>query len=186
MISESIEFVRKVLRDYLGVADDEVIIDAARTLVGEANKRGCYISLVNLEEEAALKNLPHTERRVGQLVRVEPPVHLNLYLLFAFEFQTYPTSLVHLGKTIELFQLHRWFGPETQGGPGAVAFPAGVERLTFELVNMNFEALNNLWGILGGSHFPSVVYKARLVRIAATTAAPEPEITTIRVDAVVR
>ena len=134
----------------------------------------------------ALKNLPHTERRVGQLVRVEPPVFLNLYLLFAFEFQTYPTSLVHLGKTIELFQLHRWFGPETQSGPGAVAFPAGVERLTFEMVNMNFEALNNLWGILGGSHFPSVVYKVRLVRIAAAQDAPEPEITTIRLDAVVR
>lgn len=176
MIADSIEFVRKVLRDYIGVADDEVIIDAARTLVGESNKRGCYLSLVNLEEEAALRNLSHTERRQGQMRRVEPPVHLNLYLLIAFEFQTYPMSLVHLSKTIELFQRHRFFDATTQTGPGAVAFPAGAERLVFEMVNMNFEALNNLWGILGGSHFPSVVYKVRLIRIQARDDAAEPEV----------
>jgi hypothetical protein len=54
------------------------------------------------------------------------------------------------------------------------------------MVNMNFEALNNLWGIHGGSHFPSVVYKVRLVRIAAAQAVAEPEISTIRLDSVVR
>lgn len=195
MIFDSIEFIRKVLVNYLQVADDQVILNAARVLVTDSNKLGCYISVVNLEEEAALRNLPHTERRLGQLMRVEPPVHLNLYLLFAFEFQTYEASITHLGKTIELFQSHRFFGPETQTAPvgpgpihlpGEVQFPVGLERLIFEMVNMNFEALNNLWGILGGSHFPSVVYKVRMVRIEANASAPEPEITTIQLDVVAR
>ncbi len=182
MLSEAVEFIRKVLRDYLGVADDEVVVDAARTLIQENNKRGCYISLVNLEEEAALKNLPISERRQGVLQKIEPPVYLNLYLLFAFEFQTYAASLARLGKTIELFQAQRFFDASTQSGPGAVAFPAGLERMIFEMVNMNFEALHNLWGILGGSHFPSVVYKVRLLKVEADTAREAPEITTIRLE----
>lgn len=186
MLSDCIEFIRKIVRDYLAVADDEVIVNSARTLIQEANKSGCYISLVNLEEEAALRNLPHNERRAGVLKSFEPPVHLNLYLLFAFEFQKYPTSITHLSKLIELFQQHRFFDAGTQSGPGAVAFPAGADRMIFEMVNMNFEALNNLWGILGGSHFPSVIYKVRLVRIDARTETKAPEITTIRLDMVPR
>jgi len=41
----------------------------------------------------------------------------------------------------------------------------------------NFEELNNLWGVLGGSCIPSVVYKMRLVKIQASTAQIAPEIT---------
>ena len=33
---------------------------------------------------------------------IEPPVFVNLYLLFAFEFGKYETSLAHLASTIEL------------------------------------------------------------------------------------
>lgn len=184
MIGDAVEFIRKELARHLGLGNDQVIVASAKTL-NQDGAQGVAISLVNLEEEAALRNLPHTDRRQGQTVRVEPPVHLNLYLLFAFDFAPYATALIRLSETIELFQEHRWFGPETQSGVGATPFPAGVERLVFELQNMNFEALNNLWGILGGSYFPSVVYKVRLVKIQADTAAETPEITTIRLDTVV-
>lgn len=184
MIGAAIEFIRKELRDHLGVADDEVMINSARRLSEDANPPGAYICLVNVEEETALRNLPHVERRQGQLMRVEPPVHLNLCLLLAFEFTNYETSLVHLSKAVELFQLKRWFGPETQAGVGANAFPPELEKLLLEMVNMNFEALNNLWGILGGAYFPSVVYKLRLIKVQADLAAREAEITTVRVDTV--
>jgi hypothetical protein len=185
VIADAIEFIRKEVRDHLGVADDEVIINSARKLVEEQNPPGAYISVVNVEEEPALRNLPHVERRLGQSQYVEPPVFLNLSLLFAFEFLTYSASLVHLGKTVELFQTKRWFGAATQSGPGANAFPASLEKLVFEMVNMNFEELNNLWGVLGGAYFPSVVYKVRMVRVQFDAAAPAPEITTIRLDTVI-
>ncbi len=184
MISDAVEFIRKALVRHLGLTNVEVTLASARTL-SDVGAPGVAISLVNLEEESALRNLPHTERRSGQLVKVEPPVFLNLYLLFSFDFTPYETALIRLGETIELFQKSRWFGPETQTGPGAVPFPPGVERLVFELQNMNFEALNNLWGILGGSYYPSVVYKVRLVKVQAADTAQTPEITTIRLDTVV-
>jgi hypothetical protein len=58
-------------------------------------------------------------------------------------------------------------------------FPAGLEKLIFELHNTNFEALNNLWGVMGGAYFPSVIYKVRMVRIQAAQQGPADEITTI-------
>lgn len=185
MIGDAIEFIRKEVRDHLGVADDEVIINSARRLVEDANPPGAYISLVNVQEETALRNAPHVERRQGQSQYVEPPVFLNLYLLFAFEFLTYASSLLHLSKTVELFQTKRWFSPETQSGPGANAFPATLEKLVFEMVNMNFEELNNLWGVLGGAYFPSVVYKVRLVKVQFDQATPASEIQTIQLDTVI-
>ncbi len=186
MIADAVEFIRKEVREHLGVADDEVIINSARKLVEDANPPGAYISVVNVQEETALRNTPHVERRLGQSHYIEPPVYLNLSLLFAFEFLTYESSLVHLGKTVELFQSRRWFSPATQTGVGAIPFPATLEKLTFEMVNMNFEELNNLWGVLGGAYFPSVVYKVRLVKVQLDDSAAAPEITSIAVDTVIR
>ncbi|MFC5696185.1 DUF4255 domain-containing protein [Pseudomonas sp. GCM10022186] len=183
MIADAVEFIRKEVRSHLGVADAEVIANSARKLVEEASALGAYISLINVEEESTLRNTPHTERRLGQSRYVEPPVYLNLYLLFAFNFQNYSTSLVHLSRTIELFQHRRWFA---QSGPGATPFPATLEKLVFEMVNMNFEELNNLWGVLGDAYFPSVVYKVRLVKVQLDQAEPAPEITTIELDTVIK
>jgi hypothetical protein len=44
------------------------------------------------------------------------------------------------------------------------------------------EALNHLWGVLGGAYFPSAVYKVRLVRIQRDVSLAGPEITTIQVE----
>jgi hypothetical protein len=184
MIAEAIEFIRRELRVHLGVSDEEVIVNSARTLVDMENPAGAYISVVNIQEEAALRNQPVVERRLGQAHYIEPPVYLNLYLLFAFEFVAYSTSLTHLSKTVELFQTKRWFAAATQTGPAAIPFPATLEKLVFEMVNMNFEELNNLWGVLGGAYFPSVVYKVRMVKVQFDATAPAPEITTIQLDTV--
>ncbi len=161
------------MRDYLGVTDAEASIESARRLNEAQNTEGAYITLINVEEETALRNLPHVERVAGETRRREPPAHLNLYLLFAFEFQTYAASLLRLSQTIEMFQSKRSFSQmnERPGNP----FPANLERLNFELYNLNFEALNNLWSVMGGAYFPSVVYKMRIIEVRATAStAPRP------------
>ncbi len=182
MIADAIEFVRKELCESLGVPDDAVIANSARKLIEDNNAPGAYISLINVQEEAALKNTPFTERRGDKTYYIEPPVHVNLYLLFAFEFQTYASSLVYLSRTIEFFQEKRWFDASR-----GTNFPASLEKLTFEMVSMTFEELNNLWGLLGGAYFPSVVYKLRLIRLQATTPAkPGPQITKTELEALVK
>lgn len=180
MINDAMSYVRRELRDHLGVADEEVMIESARVLASADNAQGAYITLINLEEEPSLRNMPAVTRVGSVLERREPPVHLNLYLLFSFEFMSYEASLLHLSNTIGLFQSKRVYRADnaSAGNP----FPAGLEKLVFEMHNMSFEALNNLWGVMGGAYFPSVIYRVRLVRIQAAPATPAGEITTVVLD----
>ncbi len=181
MIHDALTYIRRELRNRLGIADALVTIESARALSVPNNPaEGAFITLVNVEEEPALRNLPNVERVANVLIRQEPAVHLNLYLLFSFEFQTYEASLQQLSNTIGLFQEKRVYTAANQDP--ANPFPAGLEKLIFELHNMNFEALNNLWGVMGGAYFPSVVYKVRLVRIQRAQGGPADEITTIELQ----
>lgn len=181
MIDEALAYIRRELRDRLPVADGEVMIESARVLAGQNNSLGAYITLVNVEEEPTLRNLPITERVGNTTVAQEPSVNLNLYLLFSFEFQTYETSLLQLSNTIGLFQEKRVYSAANESASNP--FPGGLEKLIFELHNMNFEALNNLWGVMGGAYFPSVIYKVRMVRIQTAPQQPAQEILNIDVDA---
>ena len=180
MIHEAISYVRREVRDRVSLSDTEVIIESARVLNERLQAQGVSITLVNLEEEPCLRNEPTTERIAGVLVRREPPVALNLYLLFAFEFQTYETSLAHLSSVIGLFQRQRAFTAATASAGNPL--PTGLDGLIFELHNMNFEALNNLWGVMGGAYYPSVVYKVRLLRIQADVPQGADEITSLRLE----
>ncbi|WP_238548036.1 DUF4255 domain-containing protein [Meridianimarinicoccus roseus] len=180
MIHEAISYVRREVRDRLALADTDVIIESARVLTQRNQAQGVSITLVNVEEEIALRNEPATERVAGVLRRREPPVALNLYLLFAFEFQAYETSLARLSEVIGIFQSQRAFTPATASGGNPL--PPGIEGLIFEMHNMNFEALNNLWGVMGGAYHPSVVYKMRLLRIQSDAGADAPEVTALRLE----
>jgi hypothetical protein len=178
MIGHALEFIRKTLMKHLGITG-EVVVDSARKFAKDDNP-GAVISLINVQEETALRNTPHVERRGGQSHYVEPPVYVNLYVLFAFDFPAYATSLAHLSDTLELFQSRRWFAAENV--PADPPFPAGLDKLVVEVVNLGFEELNNLWGVLGGTYLPSVVCKFRLVKIQAGDALRAPEVQSVGLE----
>ena len=163
MINEVLEYVRRELRDHLGVTDGEVIIESARVISDNDLADGALITLVNIEEEPAMRNTPHVVQTAGRPMRREPSVYMNLYVQFSFDFQDYGTSLLNLSNTIALFQTNRFFSPET--ARPANPFPPGLGRIVFEHHNMSFEALNNLWSVMGGSLYPCVIYKVRLVEV---------------------
>lgn len=190
MIAEAVEFTRKEVRRHLGVVDAEVIAASARKLAEEALAPGIYLSLVRLEEETALRNSALSERRASPAgdatFAVEPPVFLNLHLLFAFNFSSYATSLVYLSKTIELFQAKRHFSAATQSGLDAVTFPASLEKLVFAMAKLSFEELNNLWGMLGGTHLPSVIYQVRMLKVQLAESRQVAAVENIEVNTVPR
>ena len=185
MINDALGYIRRELRDHLGVTDGEVTIESARVITDSELADGALITLVNIEEEPALRNTPHVVQTAGRPMRREPSVYMNLYVQFSFDFQDYGTSLLNLSNTIALFQQNRFFSADTARTENP--FPADLGRMIFEHHNMSFEALNNLWSVMGGALYPCVIYKVRLIEIRHTQPdVAADEITTIQVDTAVR
>ncbi|WP_147114386.1 DUF4255 domain-containing protein [Tateyamaria sp. syn59] len=181
MINEALEFIRREVRDHLNVSDAEAQLESARVLAQEGTAEGLAITLINVEEEPALRNTPNTIIADGQPVTRKPSAFMNLYLLFAFDFPNYGMSLLNLSETIALFQDRRIF----TAADGSVdnPFPERAAQLAFDHHNMSFEALNNLWSIMGGTLFPCVIYKVRLLEIRhEAEELPGPPIRTIAMD----
>jgi len=178
MINDAVEYIRREVRDRLGIDESEAIIDNIHAMKEPDNATGVFISIVNVKEETTLKNGDHYVRENNQVRYKEPPVHLNLYLLLAYKFEDYGQSLLRLAQTVELFQSKRVFSADND--VPANPFPATLEKLIFDFVNLNFEELNHLWGVLGGAYFPSVLYKVRMIKVQANVTVAAPEIAQIQ------
>lgn len=120
------------------------------------------LTLVNAERETAARNAGGAPSAFGGLQsRVSPPLNLNLYVLVSANFpNNYPEAVKFLSQAVAFFQAKPVFTPQ-----GASGFPRELERLSCELVNLDFNQVNNLWGALGAKHLPSMVYKLRMITI---------------------
>ena len=117
----------------------------------------------------------------------QPPVYLNLYLLFSANFpDNYDNALIRLSQTIRFFQSKRLFNLINTTSPTILASAndannpdrdalAGME-LVVDLYTMTFEQINHLWGSLGGKQIPFVMYKVRLVVIREPKYTAEPPV----------
>jgi len=185
MIFESLSIVRDELQAYirsLGDTGVNVVLENIALLESSNDtnlKEKLVITLVNIEEESTLKNFKNVVSVNGGQNYQEPPVHLNLYLLFCANFvggtpprNNYTLSLTRLSYVIQFFQTKRIF--TLHNSPNAslaeneenLNNPALANlRLTMELYTLTFEQINHLWGALGGKQIPFAMYKARLVQI---------------------
>jgi Pvc16 N-terminal domain len=130
---------------------------------GPALQNQILLTVLNLEEEAALKNGQTVFVENGGVAVRHRPVHLNLLLMFSAHFANYGTALRRLGQIVTYFQAHKKFRPA--GFPGVLTGIApGTElSVTMELVTLSLEELNHVWGALGGRELPFAAYRARLV-----------------------
>lgn len=184
MINDAVDYLRREVVEYLGVPTGEVFAGPIHALREDTNNRGLYLSVVDLALETTLRNTPHALRQNNSVRYQEPPVFLNVYLLFAADYAVYDTSLLRLSQTIERFQSK----PRYDAASASLTnpFPASLEKLILDFCTLTFEQLNDLWGILGGSHLPSVLYKVRMVQVQRDVTTAGPEITTIRVESALR
>jgi hypothetical protein len=119
--------------------------------INESDKM--ILTLINLQEEAIASM---NSRMVG----VNRPVNLNLFILFSAYFTggNYEEALKFLSATIGFFQsnpvINHHNTPELDDS---------IEKLSCEIVNTDLQSLSHLWGVLGGKHMPSVMYKIRMV-----------------------
>jgi Pvc16 N-terminal domain len=161
------------LPDHTGPAP-VIIANVAALEQADGNTSGLeekiLLSLVNVEEESTFKNLPAAIKTSDGGVRyTNPPIYLNLYLLFCANFPIgqYENALRQLSNVIRFFQGRRVFN--LKNSPNFTIADETPDMLELELAlnlyTMTFEQINHLWGSLGGKQMPFVMYKGRLVRI---------------------
>jgi hypothetical protein len=90
-----------------------------------------------------------------------------LLLSANFQQSNYEEGLGLLSAAISFFQytavLNHQNTPELD---------SSVEKLVFEIVNLNIQELSQIWGIHGGKYLPSVLYKVRTVTISEDIVQP--------------
>jgi hypothetical protein len=125
------------------------------------------LSLVNLEEERALKNgkvfAPIGGGEVGYRNR---PIHLNLFLLFTANYHNYGTALGRLTQVLKFFQGKQRFTFSNSPGPNPPQSGIAELSLVMDLLSLTFEEVNHLWGFLGAKQSPFAIYRGRLVAVS--------------------
>jgi hypothetical protein len=132
--------------------------------------------LINIEEEQYLKPAnPYIQTgEDGRSYQVSPPNRLNLYLLFAANFSEYSEAMKQISHVIQFFQRNPVFT--------ALRFPAmpnDLEKLILELNTLEYNRLNEIWGMLKSAYLPSVVYKVKMVTYQEELVSPDTEISEI-------
>jgi hypothetical protein len=193
MIFKSLELIRQNLEDYINLqleAGEEEAVALENIAMFENLREDpdngaattvtpkIIISLVNIEEEATLKNNPHfrTKKINGEVDYQNPPVFINLYMLVTANHQVYKEALRKLSLIMQFFQSRKIFtisdafNPDRPLAAGDIDLEFDNEesisvKLNIELFSMTFEQVNHLWGSLGGKQIPFVLYVVRLVKV---------------------
>jgi hypothetical protein len=137
------------------------------TEVSTALENHLVLTLVNVEEEKTLKNTGTVSRDAnGGIGYHNPPLNLNLYLLFSSNYGNYAMALKRLSQTMTFFQGKQKF--TTGNSPVAGQGDASIVDLsiTMDLLSLGFEEVNHLWGSLGGKQMPFVAYRGRLITLS--------------------
>ena len=127
------------------------------------------LTLVNIEEDRVSKSPENFRRDGDRIIYKNPKLYLNLYCLFSANHATYDTSLQYLSLIMQFFQYRNVINHANSPSTGSVKLDEKIEKLVFDMISMNFEQVNHLWGTLGGKYLPSVLYKVRLVTIEDDT-----------------
>ncbi|MEI6749557.1 MAG: DUF4255 domain-containing protein [Bacteroidota bacterium] len=182
MIDIALKFITDELGIYLHsrigsgapeVKLSKVVDESGKYIFGEET---VAITVINIEEERTFKSqVPEYIFKDGQHIVSEPEIKLCLHLLFSANFSQYKEALKCLSYLLTFFQSRTCFTP--------LAYPSldfRIEKLTFELQNMGYDQINQVWAFLGAKHLPSIVYKMRLVIIHdETVTGVQPPITII-------
>jgi hypothetical protein len=177
MIVEAMALLLRQLNEYIAQADGTPgaaaqavwgnIAHLDRAEVATELENQLVLSLVNLEEERALKNgrvaSPVGAGDVGYMNR---PFHLNLFLLFTANYRNYATALRRLAQVLTFFQGKQKFTNANSPGPNPPEGGIVEFSLAMDLLSLSFEEVNQLWGFLGTRQGPSAVFRCRLVVVS--------------------
>ena len=153
-------------------------------IINDNNNNGVnadiIISLINIEENRISRDPNNFIRKDGGILLKKPAVHLYLTLLFTSVRRAagaYGLSLQDLQDVIGVFQRKDVFDHSN-----TAALDQNIEKLILDMVSLNLQQLHEIWSVLGGRYFPSVVYRMRMVTIDSISRIQGPVIEEIQID----
>jgi predicted membrane protein len=187
MIRTALEFIKKELDTYFVEREQDPANYGAGTVVdlqsvmkpdGSLNidpTSHVTMMMVGAEEERREGKRPYYKASEDKkFYKLNPPVELDICVLFAAHHATYETALRDLSNVAAFFQANPVFDQSRYPALNAavndpVAKPWQlIERLSFTLHSLGFEQQNNLWAMIGAKYIPSLVYKIKMLTIFET------------------
>lgn len=186
MIRTALEFVKKEVESYIvareqgpdytigNVVDLKSIVLPNGT-VNVTDTTHITVMLVGVDEERREGKRPHyIPADDKNFFRLNPPVELDIFVLFVAHNNDYATALRDLSDVLGFFQANPVFDAAKYPALNAsVSMPDEkpwqlIERLSFMLHSLTFEQQNNLWAMLGSKYIPSVVYRMKMLTFFET------------------
>ncbi len=174
MIYETLQILKEQIESYfteVGLGKIVILENIALWESGSASasklEDKVAMTLLKLEEEQTLKNVPNYKIKDNKTEYSNPPVHLNLFILISANCEIYEKSLRSISRVIQFFQGKKIFtsGNTVYNRKNVSLDVLDQFRFIVELYTPGFEELNHIWGILGGRQLPSVIYKVQIVQI---------------------
>lgn len=168
MLKQTLKAIQSYLLEKMSSSTEyqlnDVYLDAIQK--DESQKEGLCITLLRIVEETSRKPQNvfryEVDRQDGKKKvvskNVSPDVCLNLYVLITSHAQNYGTSLAQISDVIYWMNNINYKDDSNE---------ISANSLQVELQSLTSEQHNSMWQTLGGKMVPSVVYKVRMVTIAA-------------------
>jgi hypothetical protein len=187
MIRTTLEFIRQELETYIIDREQDPVnytpgnvVDLKPVALPNGNAdintaTHVTVMLVGVEEERREGKRPvfiPTDDK--QFAKLNAPVELDLYILFAAHNGNYETALRDLSDVVSFFQANPVFDAQKYPSLNDAAREPltkpwqQIERLSFRLQSMSFEQQNNLWSMLGTKYIPNVIYKVNMLTVFET------------------
>ena len=153
MIKKILTYYAERLEEYLSRLHHQPEGLATVGLIGngsEEHPNKMVVSLLNVERETAGGISAPVQRTPEGYARLSPPLLLNLNVMLAavYDERRYAESLSVLSDTLKFIQ-------------SAPRFEVDGAGYTIEIVSISTQDMNNVWTLLGGQYYPSVVCKLR-------------------------
>ena len=148
------------------IPDNVVVLDSINNIEESKikDKNNLLISLINISEENAMKNMADYQvRNNHDTTYRNPPVNLNLYIMVTAIMSAYEHELRYLGHALSFFQGKTLFSKKNS--PSQIDGLPEDFSVSVDLVSLSFEQINYLWSTLGGKQHPFACYKLRIIRM---------------------
>jgi hypothetical protein len=174
MLYEAVNFLSEQLQSYFdGFENGEKLTPPAKVLLGnigtieedttKKEDNRVVMTLINLTEESTLKNIPSYYKENDSIIYKNPPVFINLFILFVARMDKYDQSLRYLSHIIKYFQGKSFFTAQNIPDVKSKLSSFPEFKIIAELQSLTFEQVNYIWSTLGGKQYPFVCYKVRLL-----------------------